>query len=99
MQKVKLFLAKQKRTSVNVIATMEIFTYSDNGFTVKTKNGDKTIEWIQVSKLTGYKRDYFTTDCICLVVDYDNGQNFDNGGAFLMVLIFRTFKASFSIFG
>lgn len=54
-----------------------IFTYSDTGFTVKTKKGNKTIAWTQVNKLTGYKRDYFTTDCICLVVEYDDNQNFE----------------------
>ncbi|MEX6690886.1 hypothetical protein QTN47_25480 [Danxiaibacter flavus] len=54
-----------------------IFTYFDNGFAVKTKKGDKTIEWTQISKLTGYKRDYFTTDCICLVVEYGDNQNFE----------------------
>jgi len=54
-----------------------IFAYSDNGFTIKTEKGDKTIEWTQVNKLTGYKRDYFTTDCICLVVEYDDNQNFE----------------------
>jgi len=53
-----------------------LFT-SDTGFIIKTEKGNKTIEWKQIETLIGYKKDYLTTDCICLVVEYNDTQNFE----------------------
>jgi len=53
------------------------FSYTDKGFFIHSKDEDMFIEWSQIQKLTGFKRDYFTTDCICLLVEYESDLHFE----------------------
>ena len=73
----KEFADKTKTDFETLYNDNGLFTYTDNGFIVKTESGDKVVEWTQINTLTGFKRDYFATDCICLVVEYDNNQRFE----------------------
>lgn len=73
----KEFLDKTKNDFEKLYNENGLFTYTDKGFIVKTESGDKVVEWTQINTLTGYKRDYFATDCICLVVEYENNQGFE----------------------
>jgi hypothetical protein len=53
-----------------------IFTFSDNGFSIKTTKGVQTIEWTEIKSMLGYKEDHYTTDSICLDVFCDNDKSF-----------------------
>ena len=73
----KEFADKTKTEFETLYNDNGLFTYTDKGFIVKTESGEKVIEWTEITKLTGFKRNYFTTDCICLIVEYDNDQRFE----------------------
>ena len=53
-----------------------IFTFSDNGFSIKTNKGIQTIEWTEIKSMLGYKEDHYATDSICLDVFCDNDNSF-----------------------
>jgi len=53
-----------------------IFTFSDNGFSIKTTKGVHKIEWTEIKSMLGYKEDHYATDSICLDVFCDNDKSF-----------------------
>lgn len=53
-----------------------IFTFRDNGFSIKTTKGVHTIEWTEIKSMLGYKEDQYATDRICLDVFCDNEKSF-----------------------
>ena len=53
-----------------------IFTYTDDGFIVKTKGGDQNTLWSEVTSMVGYKEDRFTIDNICLDIFCDSDKGF-----------------------
>ena len=53
-----------------------VFTFSDNGFSIKTNKGVNNIEWIEIKSMLGYKEDHYAIDCICLDVLCDNDKSF-----------------------
>jgi hypothetical protein len=53
-----------------------IFTFKNNGFSIKTNNGVQTIEWKEIKSMLGYKEDHFATDRICLDVFCDDNKSF-----------------------
>jgi hypothetical protein len=53
-----------------------IFTFSDLGFSIKTKEGVQSIKWTEIISMHGYKEDHYVTDNICLDVFCDNNQSF-----------------------
>jgi hypothetical protein len=53
-----------------------IFTFGDNGFSIKTSEGVQSIKWNEIILIHGYKEDHFVTDNICLEVFCDNNQSF-----------------------
>ncbi len=51
-----------------------IFTYDDEGFTIKLKESFERILWNEIEKLVAYKMDLGTIDEICLDVVYGEYQ-------------------------
>ncbi|TWI83404.1 hypothetical protein IQ13_1516 [Lacibacter cauensis] len=53
------------------------FSFADEGFFIQSKDENRFIKWSQIQRLSGFKRDYLTTDCICLLVEYDPDLHFE----------------------
>jgi hypothetical protein len=53
-----------------------IFTFSHNGFSIKTNKGIQTIEWTEIKSMLGYKEDHYAIDSVCLDVFCDNDKSF-----------------------
>jgi hypothetical protein len=47
-------------------ASLGIFEYWEDSFTIDLKNGKRKICWKDIQKLEGYKRDLITIDQVCL---------------------------------
>ena len=47
-----------------------MFTYREDGFTVGSDSGPISVQWSSIDRLIGYKIDRYTTDLICLDVEY-----------------------------
>lgn len=75
--KSKEFFEKAKSDFEKQYSDNGPFSFTDKGFLIHSKNEDRFIEWTQINRLSGFKRDYFTTDCICLLVEYDSDLHFE----------------------
>ena len=75
----------QKATTFNTAARPSVnmeerlsetgnFTYHEDGFEYLFKDGPIKIKWSDISSLTGYKIDLFTTDEICLDIVWQGYQ-------------------------
>ncbi len=53
-----------------------IFQYHKDGFTMKTPEGEKTIKWMDIETIFGYKLTKHATDTIWIDVFYENGKSF-----------------------
>lgn len=51
-----------------------IFSYTEAGFSIGPEGKAEHYLWNDISSMIGYKRDNFTTDCICLDVFCDNNR-------------------------
>ena len=69
--KSKEFLEKTKSDFQQLYDDYGPFSFTDIGFFIQSKHGDRFVEWNQIHRLSGFKRDYFTTDCICLLIEFD----------------------------
>lgn len=67
----KAFFEKTKKDFEELHADNGPFSFTDKGFFLHSKEEDRFIEWNQIQKLSGFKRDYFTTDSICLLIEFD----------------------------
>lgn len=53
-----------------------VFTFSANGFSIKTTKGVNSIKWTEIKSMLGYKVDHYATDSIFLDVFCDNAKSF-----------------------
>jgi hypothetical protein len=69
---------KEQLEQENAIAekTREIFTFSNEAFTIKIEGEEKSILWKQVQSMIAYKTDRFASDNISLDVFCDHNINF-----------------------
>jgi hypothetical protein len=67
----KEFIEKTKSDFTRIYDDYGPFSFTDKGFFIHSKNENRFIEWSQIHRLSGFKRDYFTTDSICLLIEYD----------------------------
>ena len=54
-----------------------IFEYTNDGFELPIEKEHVLIKWIEIQKITAYKKDLFTTDEIWLIVEVDNDKSFE----------------------
>lgn len=72
----KEFKALTEKEFNKVFNDTGIFTFSENGFSVKTSKGVQAVNWHDVKTMLGYKEDHYATDCICLDVFCQNDFSF-----------------------
>lgn len=50
------------------------FAYTDDGCIVQLKTEEQKIKWAHIERLVAYKRDFYTSDEICLDIVFNNCQ-------------------------
>jgi hypothetical protein len=50
------------------------FTYTDDGCIVQLNTEQEEIKWADIERLVAYKRDFYTSDEICLDIVFNNCQ-------------------------
>jgi len=47
------------------------FTYSDEGFEIVLESSREKVRWASIERIIAYKVDLFTTDLICLDIEFN----------------------------
>jgi hypothetical protein len=54
-----------------------IFTFTKTGCSMHPADGEQLIAWTGIVSMIGYKRDYLTSDSICMGIFCENDRGFE----------------------